>query len=139
VALHAAAHPLGLLTVSDTVVLDARLPLVPLMVTVAVPAVAELLAVSVSVEVALPSEGGVTELEESDAVTPEGRPETLSDTAELKPLLLPTVIVLLPDAPCATVRLLGESDNENDGEPPPPPHEPPAPVQLPRSFVNWWL
>jgi hypothetical protein len=127
---------LGLLTVSDTVVLDVRLPLVPLMVTVAVPAVAELLAVSVSVEVPLPSDGGVTELEESDAVTPEGRPDTLSDTAELKPSLLPTVMVLLPDAPCATVRLLGESDKKNDGDPDEP-HDPPGPLQLPRSFVNW--
>jgi hypothetical protein len=139
VALHAGAHPLGLLTVSDTVVLDVRLPLVPLMVTVAAPAVAELLAVSVSVDVALPSEGGVTELEESDAVTPAGRPETLSDTAESKPSLLETVMVLLPDAPCAMVRLLGESDNENDGWPPDEPHEPPGPVQLPRSEVNLLL
>jgi len=118
------------------VVLDVRLPLVPLMVMVAVPAVAELLAVSVRVEVAVPSADGVTVLDESDAVTPEGRPETLSDTAESKSSLLPTVIVLVPDEPCAMVRVLGESDNENDGEPPPPPHEPPAPVQLPRSFVN---
>jgi hypothetical protein len=36
-------------------VLGVRLPLLPVMVTVAVPAVAELLAVSVGVEVALPS------------------------------------------------------------------------------------
>ena len=93
-------------------VLDVRLPLVPLMVMVAVPAVAELLAVSVRVEVAVPSADGVTVLDESDAVTPEGRPETLSDTAESKSSLLPTVIVLVPDEPCAMVRVLGESDNE---------------------------
>jgi len=136
VALHAGAQPLGLLTVSETVVDLVRPPPVPVMVTVAVPAAAELLAVSVSVEVALPSAGGVTELEESDAVTPEGRPETLSDTAESKSSLLETVMVLLPDAPCATVRLLGASDNENDGWPVDPPHEPPGPVQLPRSEVN---
>ena len=121
---------------SDTVVVVVRLPLVPVMVTVAVPAVAELLAVSVSVEVALPLAEGVTELEESDAVTPEGRPETLSDTAESKPSLLATVIVLVPDAPCAMDRLLGESDNENDGWLEVEPHEPPGPVQLPRSEVN---
>ena len=138
--LHAAAHPLplplGLVTVSDKLVLDVRLPPVPLMVTVAVPAVAELLAVSVSVEVALPPAEGVTELEESDAVTPEGSPETLSDTAESKPSLLPTVMVLLPDAPCAIDRLAGESDTEKDGVLGDEPHEPPAPVQLPRSELN---
>jgi hypothetical protein len=57
VELHVTAHPLplGLNTVSDTVVLGVRLPLLPVMVTVAVPAVAELFAVSVGVEVALPS------------------------------------------------------------------------------------
>ncbi len=121
---------------SDTEVVLVRLPLVPVMVTVAVPAVAELLAVSVSVEVALPSAEGITEPEESDAVTPEGRPETFSDTAELKSSLLETVIVLVLEAPCAMDRLLGESDNENDGELEVVPQEPPGPVQLPRSEMN---
>ena len=113
-----------------------RLPLVPVMVNVAEPAVAELLAVSVIVEVALPLAEGVTELGENDAVTPEGRPETLSDTAESKPSLLATVIVLLADPPCAMERLLGESDNENEGWLDVVPQSPPGPVQLPRSEVN---
>jgi hypothetical protein len=138
VALQAGAHPLGLVTVTDTVVVLVVLPLVPVMVTVAAPAAAELLAVNFSIEVTLPLAEGVTEAGESDAVTPRGRPETLSDTAELKPLLLVTVMVLVPDAPCTIVKLLGESDSENDGWPVWP-HEPPGPVQLPRSEVNLLL
>jgi hypothetical protein len=99
------------------VVVADRLPLVPLIVTVTVPVAAELLAVSVNVEVALPSAEGVTELEENDAVTPEGNPETLSATAELKLSMLATVMVLAPEALCAIDRLLGESDSEKDGVP----------------------
>jgi len=76
-----------------------REPEVPVMVTVAVPTVAVEEAVSVSVEVALPFAGGVTGLVESDAVTPVGSPETLSETAELKLFWLPMVMVLLPLAP----------------------------------------
>ena len=136
--LHAAAHPppLELPTVSATMVVFVTPPPVPVMVTVAEPAVAELLAVRVSVEVVLPSAGGVIEPEDNDAVTPEGSPETLSDTAESKSSLLATVIVLVPETPCAMDKLLGESDNENDGWLDVVPHEPPGPVQLPRSDVN---
>lgn len=134
--LHAAAHPLGLVTVSATMVVLVRLPLVPVMVTVAVPAVAKLLAVNVSVEDALRSAAGMTEPEESDAVTPDGSPETLSVTGESKSSLLAAVIVLVPDPPCATDRLLGEADRANDGLDDVVPHAPPGPVQLPRSDVN---
>lgn len=134
-ALQVAAHPLGLVTVSDKAVLVVRPALVPVMMTVAVPAAAVLLAVNVKAEVALPLAGGVSELEESDAVTPDGKTETLNDTAESNPLLLATVIVLVPDLPCAMERLLGESDSENDGSLEEP-HTPPGPVQLPRSEVN---
>ena len=133
--LHAAAHPLPpppLVTVSDTLVLVVRLPLVPLIVTAVVPAVAELLAVSVNVELELPPTGGATEAVEKLAVTPEGSPVALSDTTESNPSLLPTVIVLVPDPLCAIDRLLGESDIEKDGWPDEP-HEPPGPLQLPRS------
>jgi hypothetical protein len=138
VELQATEHPLplGRVTVSDTLVLVVRLPLVPVMVTAAAPAVAELLAVSFSVEVALPLAAGASEVGEREAVTPEGRPETVSDTTESKPSLLPTVMVLVPDAPCAIDRLVGESDTEKDGVPDDEPHKPPAPVQLPRSEVN---
>ena len=139
--LQAAAHPLLLLPlvmVSATVVVVDKLPLAPVMITVAEPAVAELLAVNVRAEVALPLAGGVTGLGENDAVTPEGSPETLNVTAELKLPLLVTVIVLLPDPPWAMDRLLGEADNATDGLVDVP-HSPPGPVQLPRSEVNSWL
>ena len=88
-----------------------KLPLVPFTVTVTVPVVAELLAVNVNVEVTLPLAEGVTELGENDAVTPEGNPDTLRATAEVKPPLLATVTVLAPDALCAIDRLLGEFDS----------------------------
>ena len=136
--LQAAGHPLPLVlvTVSDTLVLVVRLPLLPVMVTAVAPAVAELLAVSVSVEVALPPAAGANEVEEREAVTPEGSPETVSATTESNPSLLPTVMELVPDAPCAIDRLVGESDTEKDGVPDDVPHEPPAPAQLPRSEAN---
>src|SRR5438270_13932862 len=70
------------LTVSVMVVLWVRAPEVPVMVTVAVPVVAVLEAVSVRVEFALPFAGGVTGLVENAAVTPLGRPEALSVVAE---------------------------------------------------------
>jgi len=99
------------------VVVADKLPLVPFTVTVTVPVVAELLAVNVNVEVTLPLAEGVTELGENDAVTPEGNPDTLRATAEVKPPLLATVTVLAPDALCAIDRLLGESDSEKDAVP----------------------
>jgi hypothetical protein len=71
-------------------------PEVPVIVTVAVPGVALEEAVSVSVEVALLFAGGVTGLVEKAAVTPLGKPDALSVVAELKPLKLVIVIVLVP-------------------------------------------
>jgi hypothetical protein len=126
-----------LVTVSAIVVLLVRLPLAPVMVTVAVPGDAELLAASVTVAVALPSSGGVIEPEDSIAVIPDGRPETLNVTAELKLSVLATVIVLVPDPSCATDRPLGEEDRVNDGWfGGVVPQVPPAPTQLPKSEVN---
>ena len=58
-----------LLTVNTMVVLEVTLPEVPVMVTVDVPAVAELLAVSVS------TLDAVVGLVPNEAVTPEGNPE----------------------------------------------------------------
>ena len=113
-----------------------RLPLVPVRVTVAGPAAARLLAVNVSVEATVPLAAGMTEPEESDAVTPAGSPEILSATDESKPSLLAAVIVLVPDPPGATDKLLGEADSANDGLEEVVPHAPPGPVQLPRSDVN---
>ena len=62
------------------------------------PRAAVALTVRVRVEVTVPLAGGVTELGLKDAVTPVGKPEAVNATAELKPLVLVTVMVLVPDA-----------------------------------------
>src|SRR5216683_7206026 len=71
-------------------------PEVPVTVTVALPVVAVPDAVSVRVDVAVPFAGGVTGLVENAAVTPLGKPETLSVVAALKPFRLVIVMVLVP-------------------------------------------
>ena len=86
----------GTFTVRLIVVLCVVAPEVPVIVTVAAPVVAVEDAVSVSVDVALPFAGGVTGFAENAAVTPLGKPEALSVVAELNPLRLVTVIVLVP-------------------------------------------
>jgi hypothetical protein len=86
-------------TVSEMAVLWVSDPEVPVMVTVAVPTVADDEAVSVRVEVALPPEAGVTGLVENDAVTPLGKPEALSVVAESNPFWLVMVMVLVPLLP----------------------------------------
>jgi hypothetical protein len=91
-------------TVNASVVLAVRLPEVPVMVTVADPVVAVLLAVSVSTLV--PVVGFVPNV----AVTPLGRPDAANVTLPLNPFTSLTVMVLVPLPPCVMVRLLGESD-----------------------------
>jgi hypothetical protein len=91
--------PLDEFTVSAIVALCVVDPEVPVIVTVAVPTVADEEAVSVRVEVALPPEAGVTGLVENVAVTPLGRPDALSVVAESNPFWLVIVIVLVPLAP----------------------------------------
>src|SRR5208283_1076685 len=96
----------AVLTVRARVVVANRLPEVPVMVTVAVPVVAELLAVSVSVLVP-PVLDGL-----NDAVTPLGRPDAARLTLPLNPFWSFTVMVLVPPAPpWVMVRLLGESES----------------------------
>jgi len=74
-------------------------------VTVTVPVAAVLLAVSVNVLVlAVP-------LGLNDAVTPLGRPEADKPTLPLKPFCGVTVMVLVPLAPCVTVKLLGDAES----------------------------
>jgi len=75
------------------VVLAVKLPDVPVMVTVAVPVVAVLLAVSV--RTLLPVVGFVPK----DAVTPLGKPEAARVTLPLNPLTSCTVMVLVPLLP----------------------------------------
>src|SRR5258708_15010574 len=103
------------LTVSVMVVLWVSAPEVPVMVTVAVPVVAVPEAVSVRVEFALPFAGGVTGLVENAAVTPLGKPDALSVVAELKPLRLVMLMVLVPLEPWLMVSELGEAAIEKSG------------------------
>jgi len=91
-------------TVNARVVVAVRLPEVPVIVTVADPVVAVLLAVSVSTLV--PVVGFVP----NAAVTPLGRPDAARVTLPENPPTSVTVIVLVPLLPCVIVRLLGESD-----------------------------
>ena len=96
-------------TVRETVVVFDRLPDTPVMVIVAVPAAAVLIAIRVNV-LALVATLGL-----KDAVTPVGRPDADKLTLLLKPFCGMTVIVLVPLAPCATVTLLGDAESEKFG------------------------
>ena len=93
------------LTVSASFVVAVKLPEVPVIVTVADPVVAVLLAVSVSTLV--PLVGFVA----NAAVTPLGRPDAARVTLPVNPPTSVTVIVLVPLLPWVIVRLLGESDS----------------------------
>jgi hypothetical protein len=80
----------GSVTVKAMVVVADKLPEVPVMVTVAVPVAAELLAVSVSTLVP------VAGLVPNCAVTPLGRPEAASVTLPVNPFKGATVMVVVP-------------------------------------------
>ena len=80
-------------------------PETPVMVTVAVPVDAVLLAVSVSVLDPVVLEGL------NAAVTPAGKPEADKLTLPVKPLTGLTVIVLVPLEPWVMLRLLGEAES----------------------------
>jgi hypothetical protein len=80
------------------------------MVTAAVPVVAVLLAVKVSVLVAVAGFGL------NEAVTPLGRPDTDKLTLPLKPFWGVTVIVLVPLVPKMRVWLLGDAERAKFGE-----------------------
>jgi len=84
-------------------------PETPVIVSAAVPVVAEEDAVSVRVEVVPPFPGGVTGLVENVAVTPLGNPVALSVVAKLKLPVLFMVIVLAPLLPCVMVREVGDA------------------------------
>jgi hypothetical protein len=99
----------GTVTVRESVVVLVKLPEVPVIVTVLIPVVAVLLAVSVNVLVLAVLVGL------NDAVTPEGRPDAERLTFPLNPFCGVTVIVLVPVAPCTTVRVLGDADSAKFG------------------------
>lgn len=95
-----------LTTVTEMVVVCVSEPLVPVMVTVDVPATAVLEALNVTV------------FPLSEAVTPEGVAPTLKVTLPVKPLKGVTVIVLLAAAPpWVTETLTGFADSEKSGWP----------------------
>lgn len=98
---------LGETTVNAMVVVWVIPPPLAVMVTLAVPAAAVLLAVKVTVELPLP--GAAMEAGLNDAVTPEGRPEIVSDTAELNPPPMVVVTVLLAVPPWLTLTAVGEA------------------------------
>ena len=85
------------------------LPDLPVIVTVAVPTAAEALAVSVNVLVVVVGVGLKA------AVTPIGKPDAVKATLPLKPPTSVTVTVLVPFAPCTTVRMFGEADRMKPG------------------------
>ena len=81
----AVCAPPVVLTVKVMFAVAVVVPDVPVTVTVLVPVVAVGDAVNIRVEVALPFAGGVTGFGANAAVTPEGKPDTLSVVAELNP------------------------------------------------------
>ena len=98
------------MTVRAKVVFAVRLPEVPVMVTVAVPAVAELLAVSDKTLVVVVLVGL------KDAVTPLGSPVATKLTLPVKPPAGVTVMVLVPAAPPGVIeRLLGAAERVKFG------------------------
>jgi hypothetical protein len=99
-----------LLTVREIVVLAVVLPEVPVMVTVDVPALAVLLAVSVST-LELADDVGLNE-----AVTPLGRPVAANETLPLNPFSGVTEIVSVALLPCATERVDAERESVKLGE-----------------------
>ena len=98
------------LTVSASVVVAVRLTEVPVMVTVADPVVAVLLAVRVITLVP------VVGLVPNAAVTPLGKPDAASVTLPVNPFTSVTVMVLVPLPPWVIVRLLGESERVKLGD-----------------------
>jgi hypothetical protein len=92
-------------TVRETVVVTLRLPEVPVMVTVEVPAAAALLAANVTTLVA------VAGLVPNVALTPVGNPDAARVTLPVNPFNSGTEIVLVPVPPGATVRLAGVADS----------------------------
>ena len=96
-------------------VLLLREPEVPVTVTVVLLMVVVEEALSVRTEVTLPLAGGVTGLVLNDAVTPLGRPVTLSVVAELNPLWLVMVMVVVALPPLGTIKEAGAALMRNAG------------------------
>ena len=93
----------GTTTLTSIVALCDKVPDVPVVVTVAFPSVAVLLAASVNVLVLVVA-GGL-----NDAVTPPGKPEAERLTLPVNPFCPITVIVLVAVPPWPTLGLIGEA------------------------------
>jgi hypothetical protein len=96
-------------TVRETVAVLVRLPEVPVIMTLTVPVVAVLLAVSVKVLVPVVLAGL------NAAVTPLGRAELVKLTLLLKPFCGVVLIVLVPLVPCVSVKLAGDAESVKFG------------------------
>ena len=94
----------GTMMVRLIVAVWVKLPDVPVIVTVDLPATAEAPAASVSVLAPVVLAGL------NDAVTPFGKPDATRSTLPLKPFCGITVTVLAPLVPCVTLRLAGEAE-----------------------------
>jgi hypothetical protein len=116
----------GRLTVKVRLAVWLSAPDVPVMVTVAVPTVAELDAARVSVLVVV-ADAGL-----NVAVTPVGSPLAVSDTAPANPFAADMLTVAVPLAPWVTVTAAGETDSEKSGGSDPAM----SPTMMPRPFVQ---
>ena len=101
--------PLDADTARPSVVVCVSKPDVPVIVTVALPVAAVLLALRVSVLDPVVLAGL------NDAVTPDGSPEALSATLPLKPFCGEIVTELVPLAPCVTLNEAGDAAIEKSG------------------------
>lgn len=118
----------AVVTVSAMVVDEVKEPEVPVMVTVAVPAAAVLLAVRVNTLVL------VVGLVANAAVTPVGRPDAARVTLPLKGLTSVTEMVSVPLPPCATDRVFADGLSVKLPVPPETVGDP-VPMTMPRPFV----
>ena len=98
-------------TVKDMIAVAETLPDLAVTVTGIVAIVAEALAVNFKALVEAVLAGVKT------AVTPDGSPAIVRLTGPVKPFTGVTVMVLLPDVPCATLRLAGAAPNVMPGAP----------------------
>jgi hypothetical protein len=96
-------------TVRAIVVVAVRVPDVPVIVTIEVPAATVAGAVSVSTLVDVVGLGANT------AVHPAGRPDAARVTAPVNPPVSVTVMVSVPLAPGASTRLVGEAESVKPG------------------------
>ena len=100
-------------TVRATVVVWVTPPPLAVTVTFVVPVVAVPLAEKVRVE--LPPPGALIEAGLKLAVTPVGKPEAEREIAELNPPVTAVEIVVLPELPWVTYKLVGEALNVKSG------------------------